>query len=176
MSFMKIVITLVLACSSLCAHHALAQNSIPGAVIASTGGRFVFGQMSGSGEDQYMLDTQTGHLWKLQSPDGALALVPVPYRATDATRTASPPDEPAATEAKPVVITVVADGSFSLARQQLDLPGLSAKLKELGALQPKPAIVIRADKGTEYRHITDVLDACRAAGLNGVSFATTTPK
>ena len=171
-----IVIAAGLACSSLCAHHALAQNNLPGAVIASSGGRFVFGQMSGSGEDQYLLDTQTGRLWKLQSPEGALALVPVPYRAADATRTVLPPDEPAAAEQKPIIINVAADGSFSLAREQFDLPKLSAKLKELGALQPKPAILIRADKGTDYKHVMDLLDACKAAGLNAVAFATATPK
>ncbi len=171
-----IIIAAGLACSTLHAHHALAQNNLPGAIIASSGGRFVFGQMSGSGEDQYMLDTQTGRLWKLQSLEGALALVPVSYRAADTTRTTLPMDGPAATEAKPVIINVAPDGSASLAREHLDLPALSTKLKELGAIQPKPAILIRADKDTDYKHITDILDACRVAGLNEVSFATATPK
>jgi biopolymer transport protein ExbD len=171
-----IIVAVGLACSSFCVHNALAQNNIPGAIIASSGGRFVFGQMSGSGEDQYMLDTQTGHLWKREWVDGSLALVPVPYRAADATRTLLPPEEPAGVEQKPIVINVAAGGNFSLAREQFDLPRLSAKLKELGALQPKPAIIVRADKGPDYRHVTDVLDACRAAGLSEIAFATATPK
>ena len=171
-----IVVAVVIAGSSFCTRHAPAQNNIPGGIIAPAGGRFVFGQMSGSGADQYMLDTQTGRLWKLQSPENSLALVPIPYRAADATRTALPSDEPAATEQKPIFINVAADGSFSIARESFDLSKLSAKLKELGALQPKPAIIIRADKDTDYKHIMGVLDACRAAGLNDVAFATVTPK
>ena len=80
------------------------------------------------------------------------------------------------TELKPVVINVAADGSISMAREQFDLPGLSTKLKELGTLQPKPAIIIRADKSTDYKHIMDIVDACKTAGLNEVAFATVTPK
>ena len=87
-----IIVAVGLACSSLCAQHALAQNNIPGAVIASSGGRFVFGQMSGSGVDQYMLDTQTGRLWKLQASEGSLVLLPVLYRGADTKQTALPPD------------------------------------------------------------------------------------
>ena len=74
--------------------HVLAQNDadITGTVLAAPSGRFVFGQMGGSGEDQYMLDTQTGRLWKLESPGGSLTLVPVSYLAHDATKTVLPPD------------------------------------------------------------------------------------
>ena len=171
-----IIIAVMTACSSLCAHAALAQNNPSGGVISSSGGRFVFGQMPGSGADQYMLDTQTGRLWKLQTLDGAPALVPVPYRAPDATRTAFPSDEPAAAEQKPAVINVAADGSCSIGREQFDLLKLPAKLRELATIQPKPAILIRADKNTDYKHIMDIVDACKTAGLDEVGFATVTSK
>lgn len=36
-----------------------------GSVLASPGGRYVFGQISPARRDQYMLDTQTGRLWQI---------------------------------------------------------------------------------------------------------------
>lgn len=44
-------------------------------ILKSENGRFVFGQISDWRRDQYMLDTQTGRLWKIVSrnyknPDG----------------------------------------------------------------------------------------------------------
>ena len=44
-------------------------------VLSSANGRFVFGQISEYRRDQYLLDTQTGRLWKvvlrkLKNPDG----------------------------------------------------------------------------------------------------------
>lgn len=60
-------------------------------VLASSNGRFVFGQISEFRRDQYMLDTQTGRVWQIvmrksKNPDGSEApgdgyaiLDPVPY-------------------------------------------------------------------------------------------------
>lgn len=42
-----------------------ASETNRGGVLAAPGGRFVFGQISELGRHQYMLDTQTGRLWKL---------------------------------------------------------------------------------------------------------------
>lgn len=45
--------------------HAQVQTPPPGqgAALSATGGRYVFGQISESRRDQYLLDTQTGRLW-----------------------------------------------------------------------------------------------------------------
>jgi hypothetical protein len=52
-----------------------------GKVLSSTGGRFVFGQISDSGKDQFMLDTQTGRLWRIaESSDVGTHLRVIPYR------------------------------------------------------------------------------------------------
>jgi hypothetical protein len=52
-----------------------------GKVLSSTGGRYVFGQISDSGKDQFMLDTQTGRLWRIaESSDVGTHLRAIPYR------------------------------------------------------------------------------------------------
>lgn len=43
---------------------ATAQTSNRPAVLATPGGRYVFGQVSEFKSDQYLLDTQTGRMWK----------------------------------------------------------------------------------------------------------------
>lgn len=57
-------------------------------VLASQNGRFVFGQISDSRADQYLLDTQTGRLWVIRTHELILkdgtkdpypALDPVPF-------------------------------------------------------------------------------------------------
>jgi hypothetical protein len=49
-------------------------------VLSSQGGRYVFGQLSEDDRSQYMLDTDTGRLWKLVNSEmHDIALDPVPY-------------------------------------------------------------------------------------------------
>ncbi|MBN1103117.1 MAG: hypothetical protein JXL84_06865 [Deltaproteobacteria bacterium] len=53
-------------------------------VLCAAGGRFVFGQVSDSSKDQFMLDTWTGRLWRISESGGVgLFLNPVPYRIKD---------------------------------------------------------------------------------------------
>jgi len=55
-----------------------------GKVLSAAGGRFVFGQISESGKDQFMLDTLTGRLWRIgESSDAGMHLRPIPYRKED---------------------------------------------------------------------------------------------
>ena len=52
-----------------------------GKVLGCAGGRFVFGQISDSSKDQYMLDTQTGRLWRIgESSDVGTHLRVIPYK------------------------------------------------------------------------------------------------
>ena len=49
-------------------------------ILASAKGRFVFGQVSGSSKDQFMLDTSTGRLWRIaEKGDIGIFLRSVPY-------------------------------------------------------------------------------------------------
>ncbi len=53
-------------------------------ILSSPTGRFVFGQISDSSKDQYMLDTWTGRLWHLtESGEVGKFLEPVPYKTKD---------------------------------------------------------------------------------------------
>ncbi len=49
-------------------------------VLSSPQGRFVFGQISDSGKDQFMLDTLTGRLWRIsERGDIGTFLTGIPY-------------------------------------------------------------------------------------------------
>ena len=62
------------------------------AILSTTQGRFVFGQVSESGEDKFMLDTFTGRLWRLNKrTDIGLCLTVVPYRSKDGKCSSLPP-------------------------------------------------------------------------------------
>ncbi len=51
-------------------------------VLSSANGRFVFGQVSTSSKDQFMLDTATGRLWRIaESGKIGIYLKSVPYRS-----------------------------------------------------------------------------------------------
>jgi hypothetical protein len=50
-------------------------------ILCSATGRYVFGQISGSSKDQFMLDTLTGRLWQIaESGEVGIYLRMVPYR------------------------------------------------------------------------------------------------
>jgi hypothetical protein len=50
-------------------------------VLCSGIGRYVFGQISDSNKDQYMLDTETGRLWRIgESSDLGTHLRAIPYK------------------------------------------------------------------------------------------------
>lgn len=66
-------------------------------VLGSAGGRFVFGQISDSSKDQYMLDTQTGRLWRIgESSDVGTHLRAVPYKDEQGKTSLYPGDVPEA--------------------------------------------------------------------------------
>ena len=51
-------------------------------LLSCANGRFVFGQISDSGKDKFMLDTFSGRLWRVsKSGKIGMFLEPVPYRA-----------------------------------------------------------------------------------------------
>lgn len=53
-------------------------------ILAAENGRFVFGQISDSSSDQFMLDTLTGRLWRVtKSGEIGMYLIKVPYRHED---------------------------------------------------------------------------------------------
>jgi hypothetical protein len=66
------------------------------AILSTTQGRFVFGQVSESSEDKFMLDTVTGRLWRLSKrTDVGLCLTVIPYHSKDGKCSSLPPKIPA---------------------------------------------------------------------------------
>ena len=64
-------------------------------LLSSANGRFVFGQISNSSKDQFMLDTLTGRLWRI-AESGAIGIFlrSVPYRNEDGKCSALPENTP----------------------------------------------------------------------------------
>jgi len=66
------------------------------AILSTTQGRFVFGQVSESSEDKFMLDTFTGRLWRLNKRTNVgLCLTVIPYYNKDGKCSSLPPKTPA---------------------------------------------------------------------------------
>jgi hypothetical protein len=50
-------------------------------ILSSENGRFIFGQISDSSKDQFMLDTVTGRLWRIaETGEIGMYLRSIPYR------------------------------------------------------------------------------------------------
>jgi hypothetical protein len=66
----------------------------PTGILASTNGRYVYGQISNFRRDQYMLDTHTGMLWILsEDKDKKLTLEPILYDYGDDIKYLCPADK-----------------------------------------------------------------------------------
>ena len=64
-----------------------------GSVLGVSGGRYVFGQIGDSILTSFMLDTQTGRLWKYQLDGrGGLTLAPITYTLADGSVSLTPVD------------------------------------------------------------------------------------
>ncbi len=73
------------------------------------------------------------------------------------------------------VLNVREDGTVIWEGKKVDRAGLLERLKDLAALYPDYAIVLRGDVKTDYEKIVEVLDICRQAGIWNVAFATSKP-
>jgi hypothetical protein len=98
-SVISIVAALVVFASPAAAQFGLGAQApaIPpsGKVLGCAGGRFVFGQISDSGKDQYMLDTHTGRLWRIgESSDVGTHLRVIPYKDDQGKTSPYPGDAP----------------------------------------------------------------------------------
>jgi len=62
-------------------------------ILTAAGGRFVFGQISDSSKDQFMLDTVTGRLWRIaETGEAGMFLRAVPYRTAEGKLSPIPED------------------------------------------------------------------------------------
>ena len=74
------------------------------------------------------------------------------------------------------ILNITVDGSVILNRQTLTCDQLRAKLKQLAAIHPDQAVILRADEKAPYSDIVGVLDTCREANIWNVAFATAKPQ
>ena len=75
-----------------------------------------------------------------------------------------------------VIINLRTDGTVELERSTLSLDQLQQKLTEISQVYPDQAVILRGAENVEYKHVVEVLDACRAAKLTNIAFATNRPE
>ena len=83
--------------------------------------------------------------------------------------------EPKEQQVDPVVVNIARDGSVKVNHQILNDDQLAQRFKDIFALNPEQAIIIRADEETVYKDMSRVLDLSYKAGLYNVSFASRSP-
>lgn len=71
-----------------------------------------------------------------------------------------------------VILNIKSDGTIVMNRRTMDSNALLETLTKIVSLYPDQAVILRADENTDYRHVVDVLDACRRANIWNVAFAT----
>ena len=74
-----------------------------------------------------------------------------------------------------VIINLKSDGTVELERSTLSLAQLQDKLTAISQVFPDQAVILRGAENVEYKHVVEVLDACRAAKLTNIAFATNRP-
>jgi biopolymer transport protein ExbD len=74
-----------------------------------------------------------------------------------------------------VIINLKTDGTVELERAPLTVAQLQQKLTAIAQVYPDQAVVLRGAEDVEYKHVVEVLDACRAAKLTNIAFATNRP-
>jgi biopolymer transport protein ExbD len=74
-----------------------------------------------------------------------------------------------------VIINLRSDGTVELERATLTLVQLQEKLMAISQVYPDQAVILRGSENVAYKHVVEVLDACRAAKLTNIAFATNRP-
>ncbi len=74
-----------------------------------------------------------------------------------------------------VIINLRSDGTVELERTVLSLAQLQQKLSAIEQVYPDQAVVLRGSEEVPYKYVVRVLDACRAAKLTNIAFATNRP-
>jgi biopolymer transport protein ExbD len=75
-----------------------------------------------------------------------------------------------------VIINLRSDGAVELERATLSIGQLQQKLAEISQVYPDQAVILRGAENVQYKYVVGVLDACRAAKLTNIAFATNRPE
>jgi biopolymer transport protein ExbD len=71
-----------------------------------------------------------------------------------------------------IIVNVRENGAIVLNRREIPPDELRDILTKIVKDFPDQAVILRADEDVSYRHVVKVLDACRAADLWNIAFAT----
>ena len=71
-----------------------------------------------------------------------------------------------------IIANVAKDGSVRVNGAELTLIQLGERLERIAKFYSGQAVIIRADKGTPYEYLVNVIDTCRGAGVWNFSLAT----
>ncbi len=82
----------------------------------------------------------------------------------------SAPGEKAEKAPGRITVRIRADGTLHVGGRAVTIDGLGKQLVEAVKKNPKVAVVVGADAAARYRTVIEVLDACRKAGIEDVSF------
>jgi biopolymer transport protein ExbD len=75
-------------------------------------------------------------------------------------------------DAKPLAVSIQADGSLFLANQKIDREALKAQFLQAVGQDPKIELQLRADTAVAYGRVAEVLSDASAAGVTRMGFIT----
>ncbi|MEM6823095.1 MAG: biopolymer transporter ExbD [Verrucomicrobiota bacterium] len=104
--------------------------------------------------------------WNISRYEAELSVsLPVAEQAENSTRM---PGE--------ILINVTENGSIIVNRKQLQPNELKEILTKVTADFPDQAVILRADRATEYQNVIRVIDICRAAQVWNIAFTADKPE
>lgn len=75
-----------------------------------------------------------------------------------------------------IIVNLSEEGAVSVNGNPITHEQLLAKFRMLAANFPGHPVVLRSDLRTPYEHVMTVIDLCRQADIDNISFATNLPK
>ncbi len=75
-----------------------------------------------------------------------------------------------------LILSILADGSLLLNREQIPREELNARLTTLYATRSDKTIFLEADRTLVYDRVVQVMDECRAAGVTTIGVLTKKPE
>jgi biopolymer transport protein ExbD len=75
-----------------------------------------------------------------------------------------------------IIINLRHDGTIELERTTLTLAQLQQKLTVISQVYPEQVVIIRGDMHAQFDDLVKIMDACSAAKLTNIDFATNRPE
>ncbi len=79
------------------------------------------------------------------------------------------PDAEAKGKTDPFTLSLTANGEMFFEKEQLSAVALEARLRSENRREPSRRLVLRADRGTKYRAVRELMKVTQSVGFPGVS-------